>query len=191
LKRNIFISGRESQEEILSYGDDVYNEELYEFLEIENAKYDLNDFNIDKLKEDITKDLLILEKLKNLVEPIIKDPSLDDKLNTLIELINKIKEQKILIFSEYEETVEYIYKVISQKIKNKQIEYSTSKSDLSDIIIRFAPKANTRSGQLKPYQKEIDILISTDILSEGQNLQDCNVVINYDIHWNPVHPENW
>jgi len=186
LKRNIFISGRESQEEILSYGDDVYNEELYEFLEIENAKYDLNDFNIDKLKEDITKDLLILEKLKNLVEPIIKDPSLDDKLNTLIELINKIKEQKILIFSEYEETVEYIYKVISQKIKNKQIEYSTSKSDLSDIIIRFAPKANTRSGQLKPYQKEIDILISTDILSEGQNLQDCNVVINYDIHWNPV-----
>lgn len=186
LDKNIFISGRKSQEEILSFGDDVYNEELYDFLEAENTQYDLNDFNKSKLENDITNDLSILIKLQQLIKLIIENPALDDKLNTLISLIKTIKEPKILIFSEYEETVEYIYGRIFEIIKNKQIEYTTSKSDIGDKIRRFAPQANTRNGQLKPYEKEIDILVSTDILSEGQNLQDCNVVINYDIHWNPV-----
>lgn len=187
LDKNIFISGRKSQEEILSFGDDVYNEELYDFLETENAQYNVKDFNKTKLIDDISNDLQVLEKLQQLITPIIKDPSLDVKLNDLIDLVtNKIKEHKILIFSEYEETVEYIHQKLTDKVKNKQIELATSNSDLSSIMRRFSPKSNTRSGILKPYEKEIEILVSTDILSEGQNLQDCNTVINYDIHWNPV-----
>lgn len=191
LDRNIFISGRKSQEEILSFGDDVYNEELYDFLEAENAKYNLKDFNDTRLRADVTNDLKVLEDLHKLIEPIIKDPSLDSKLNHLIDLItNKIEEKKVLIFSEYEETAEYLYKRVTDELKkrqiNRQIEFSAGGSDISDIMRRFSPMANTRNGKLQPHEKEIDILVSTDILSEGQNLQDCNTVINYDIHWNPV-----
>ncbi|MBT9174157.1 MAG: RNA polymerase-associated protein RapA [Syntrophomonadaceae bacterium] len=187
LNKNILISGRTSQEEILSYGDDVYNEELYDFLEEENSRYDINDFHLDKLKTDIENDRIVLEDLKTLIEPITKNVIFDNKLLTLFEEIENIGENKILLFSEFKETAEYIHSKLKKEIRNKEIEVVYSeKSNIFDIIKRFAPKSNTENGLLKPHEKEIDILISTDVLSEGQNLQDANVVINYDIHWNPV-----
>lgn len=186
LEKGIFISGRESQEEILGYGDDVYNEELYDFLEQINARYDIGDFYADTLKNDIENDLKVLEYLQQLISPILKQ-GLDDKLLKLIDNLNQLKAQKILIFTEYEETAKYLFGKIKTEFNYRNVEIAYSeKENIDNIVRRFAPKANTPNRRLKEYEEEIDILISTDVLAEGQNLQDASVVINYDIHWNPV-----
>ena len=115
-----------------------------------------------------------------------KDIIRDNKIKTLINILNtEIRNKKILIFTQYKDTARYIYKVLKDNIEDVNIEEidGSKKQDKQDIIQRFAPKANDFKID---DNKEIDILISTDILSEGQNLQDSNIIINYDLPWNPV-----
>jgi superfamily II DNA or RNA helicase len=142
-----------------------------------------------------------LEKDINDIKSLIKDlnkikPEQDNKLQKLIELIEdkQIKQnKKVLIFTVYADTAQYLFEQLSNGVAKfdriaivtgqyAKVKREDETKNYELILQRFAPIAKEKSDNGKP----IDILISTDCLSEGQNLQDCDLVINYDIHWNPV-----
>jgi len=112
----------------------------------------------------------------------------DDKRTELVKHLKSraLENEKILIFTEYQDTAHYLLKALRDEFPHRVIECATGNSNTLDLVRRFAPKANTRKGRLRDGETEIEILIATDALSEGQNLQDAAVLINYDIHWNPV-----
>ena len=116
----------------------------------------------------------------------------DDKLRALVELLTNdsdLKQRKVLIFTEFAETARYLRKELQKKgIDGVDEVDSTSKGDRAKIIRSFAPYYNgSSSSQLKAEGlNETRVLISTDVLSEGLNLQDATRLINFDIHWNPV-----
>lgn len=120
------------------------------------------------------------------------DSSHDDKLQSLIRLLQKdtvLKKQKVLIFSEFMSTARYISKQLTNAgIKGVSEIDSNSKRDRAEVIQEFAPYYNdSTSAKLKEEgRSEIRVLVSTDVLSEGLNLQDATRLINYDLHWNPV-----
>ena len=120
------------------------------------------------------------------------DPSHDDKLKSLIRLLQidpVLKKQKVLIFSEFMSTARYISKQLAAAgIKGVSEIDSNSKRDRADVIQEFAPYYNesTSAKLAADGRAEIRVLISTDVLSEGLNLQDATRLINYDLHWNPV-----
>lgn len=184
MKQGYIITGKAEQLQLFLDADNP------EEIEGKINKYNLEDFEEDKLKEAISNDRAILVEVKNLVSPILKSYEFDKKVVKLIdEVIEKYKDEKILIFSEFTDTVHYIHRVISKlypNIKSARISAQAYNSvEKADIVRRFSPKSQTIKGM--PYGKEeIQILVSTDVLSEGQNLQDCRIVVNYDFHWNPV-----
>ena len=119
------------------------------------------------------------------------EPKHDDKLQKLTRLL-KSKElagQKVLVFTEFADTARYLRLHLSEaKIDGVAQVDSATKANRADIIGRFSPYYNGTSSQelAKRRHSEIRVLISTDVLSEGLNLQDASRMINYDIHWNPV-----
>ncbi|MDK2782580.1 MAG: hypothetical protein PWQ32_169 [Thermococcaceae archaeon] len=163
---------------------------ISEYTRIKEPTYKAGAFNLEKLIEDLEYDLKKLEAMEQALRPLKerleKSPEEDPKLSKLIELIEKLmkkERRKILIFSEFEETVQWVYRGLNEYFgKEYSIEaVSSSTKGILDKIRRFAPKSNYYETE-----NEIDILISTDILSEGLNLQDANIVINYDLHWTPI-----
>jgi superfamily II DNA/RNA helicase len=181
MSQGIIPAGEEAQS--LLYDAEGEDEQiLMEQLEIASRKYDAKDFNLPKLKEDIKSDLEILKNIEHMVDPI--KPSDDDKLEQLIKLLNHkdVKGKKTIIFTQYADTVKYLYQNLN-KFTDIAFAYSKAKNRLR-VVRLFAPKSN--NYKLREGEKEITMLVSTDILSEGLNLQDAYVVINYDIHWNPV-----
>jgi len=116
----------------------------------------------------------------------------DDKLQTLLSLLNNdalMCRYKVLIFSEYKDTARYLFKTLKGKgIKNIAQVDSGTHTNRGNVITAFAPYYNeSNSGELaKEGQEETRVLISTDVLSEGLNLQDASLMVNYDLHWNPV-----
>ena len=108
----------------------------------------------------------------------------DAKLQTLIELLNTppLNEGKRLIFTSYIDTANYLYQNL--KSEDTDVIYSSNK-DKQKIVGRFAPNANPEH-RVKSDENELNTLIATDVLAEGLNLQDCGMLINYDLHWNPV-----
>jgi len=111
------------------------------------------------------------------------NPENDQKLKALIKLINNIhKKDKVLIFSQYADTVRYL----SSELKLSQIlhcEHATGQSsNPTDIAHRFSPNSNNVRNKVKS-ENEIRVLVATDVLSEGQNLQDCYIIVNYDLPW--------
>jgi superfamily II DNA or RNA helicase len=152
---------------------------------------------IDTKKFDVTK--IILETLQDLNQLAIFITDFieikftaDDKLDHLVKLLledESLKEGKVIIFSEYLSTAQYLYK----ELKAKGFDYideidSQSTQNREAIIEKFSPYYNNKSTSdlEKDSKYETRILIATDILSEGINLQDATLLINYDIHWNPV-----
>ena len=119
------------------------------------------------------------------------EPRHDDKLQKLVRLL-KTKElsgQKVLIFSEFADTARYLkWQLDLAGIKGVTDVDSASKANRGDVIQRFAPYYNglNSAALADSGREEIRILVSTDVLSEGLNLQDASRMINYDIHWNPV-----
>ncbi|RKY39218.1 MAG: helicase [Candidatus Omnitrophota bacterium] len=188
LNEGIIPAGEEA--EYLLYESDQYDEsQLINELRKISRKYDPQDFEIDKLKRDLEKDITLYKKLYELVKDINADnrsPEQDDKLFVLIQRLkndDKLK-NKVLIFTQYAETAKYLYENINPDRKPEIEVIDSTDKNRSSIVYRFSPKANDYT--LKNNEKEIKILISTDVLAEGLNLQDCNVIINYDLHWNPV-----
>ena len=163
-------------------------------------KIKVKDLDALKLKEDLYEDRKILEEL--LYQSIDVTPNKDAKLIDLKKQItNKINNpindnnKKIIIFTSFSDTAEYLYKNIEGWLLKEHGLYaglvsgSGVKTNLKSVSNQFeAVLANfsPRSNHLDPNKEQIDILIATDCISEGQNLQDCDYLINYDIHWNPV-----
>jgi len=156
------------------------NDEEIEWVEKENF-YDAESFNVKEIKSDLEKDIKIFEEMQRLVKNIL--PEEDDKLQKLIEILGKdpIKDKKVIIFSCFESTVRYLYENLRDKFE--KVDFVVGGEKILTKIKRFAPEAN--QAKIKP-EEEIKILIATEILAEGLNLQDGQVVINYELHWNPV-----
>ncbi len=163
----------------------IYRNELKEVLkkveELEN-EYKTDDFNIDKLVEDLKFDLKIFNDVHSFLDNIpISDDAKFDKLTKIIDdLKTNNNQKKILIFSEYADTTNYLSDRLSKDFDKVELVNGQS-TQIDAKIGAFAPIANEYNGD-----KIVDILVATDVLSEGFNLQDCSAVINYDLHWNPV-----
>lgn len=161
-------------------------------------------YDIDKLKRNIESDLHslreILQKLTTIHHPKTIQES-DRKLQAFKNLLLELKGQKVLVFSYFKDTAKYLHQALIndspwlQKMAphNRSLAIDILTGDSSgkqrqEKVRHFAPKANTQEEENPAYYQEnpIDILICTDVLSEGQNLQDASVLINYDLHWNPV-----
>ncbi|HNT34985.1 MAG TPA: helicase-related protein, partial [bacterium] len=166
--------------------EDFITEEMLEAVE------DLppNEYKVDEMIDDCFDDLeQIAEFLRELQQFQAKH---DDKLNALVKLLKKdsiLSKHKVLVFTEFADTAHYL----KQQLKEAGIDGvfqidSGTKGDRSSILERFAPYYNgTSSAEIEARgEKEIRVLISTDVLSEGLNLQDATRLINYDLHWNPV-----
>jgi hypothetical protein len=146
-----------------------------------------------KVEEMLSETFLDLDQVADFLDELRKfKPKNDDKLKALIKLLTKdplLKDRKVLIFSEFSDTARYLKKQLVEEGLDgvEQIDSGTKKN--RSIVIRcFAPYYNgSSSAQLvADGHTEIRILISTDVLSEGLNLQDAARLINYDLHWNPV-----
>lgn len=168
---------------------DLEDDDLLDLLEDLSAKYQVEDFEIEKLKADIAHDLGILEKMLKLVEPIT--PEEDDKLQVLKARLTTpvdgnppLAGKKCLIFTQYKDTATYLFDHLKDIRSGVESIYGTEK-DKSITAYRFSPKTNQNMKPDKTYP-EIELLITTDVMSEGLNLQDCDQIINYDLHWNPV-----
>lgn len=170
----------------------------------DNIKINLSDMDCLCWKEDLERDRKIfiglLEEMKKIT------PEYDEKLATLKKVIaNKINNpinpanKKILIFTAFADTAAYLYKHISPYVKEAfglesakvvgSDENKTTikiKNDLHTILTYFSPRSKEKHLTTPNLGGELDLLIATDCISEGQNLQDCDYLINYDIHWNPV-----
>lgn len=192
--------------DVTNYDEDEDIEELLEndFQIGNKVKIDLQDMNTLGWKEDLQEDQEILTNLSNEFKRI--KPNNDLKLIELVNTIrNKIENpinsdnKKIIIFSAFADTANYIYENVSKVISleyglntalitgsgNNKCTLNISK-DFNNLLINFSPISKHRDTILEEDENNIDILIATDCISEGQNLQDCDYLINYDIHWNPV-----
>ena len=175
------------------------------FLSSNKIQIDFEDIDYLTWEKHLHSDLSILDDLIYQIEQITPDE--DAKLQCLFNVIkNKIEHpinngnNKILIFSAFADTVEYLYKYVSKYVKeNYGLEsamitgskdgvttISKVKSDLNSVLTHFSPISKNKDLIYPDDKNNIDILIATDCISEGQNLQDCDYLVNYDIHWNPV-----
>lgn len=181
-EKGVVPAGEEAQKMIYEWDEASDETGLMDELEKISKTYSVKDFNIDDLKKDILHDVKILKKIFGLVENIM--PEQDDKLQTLIRLMSKtpLDKEKVLIFTQYSDTADYLEKNLKMMANLKMID-SKTKNRL-EIVGRFAPISNMY--KLETGEEEIRILVSTDVLSEGLNLQDCFHVINYDLHWTPI-----
>lgn len=169
------------------------------------VKIDLADMDYKTWRSELQHDADTLELLTLMVDDITPDHDL--KLQTLFGLLddkmaNPINEgnKKVLIFSAFSDTAEYLYDQVAGYMKNNygldtavitgSIDGKTTikglKATLNNVLTCFSPISKSRDVLMPGSTKEIDILIATDCISEGQNLQDCDYLVNYDIHWNPV-----
>jgi len=168
------------------------------------------DYETDKIRSCVKKDIEVLKGIYREVENI--KPKQDAKLQALIEELKNLKGKKVIIFGYFKDTMRYLYRYLggnrdwllteASKEDRKDVEKFLSEINLlsekisitdsdvkpferKDRIIRFSPVSSERPD-IRGTEKEIQILLSTDVLSEGQNLQDADTVINYDLPWNPV-----
>jgi superfamily II DNA or RNA helicase len=159
---------------------------------LDAARYDLR-----RLHSDIRKDVAALSEIWRAIASI--SPEGDAKLAALKEcLAGDLRGQKVLIFTYYKDTARYLaqqltadtpaaaaWRAAAEAPHIRRMDSGADARERAGIVSAFAPHANNRPD-LAGTPAEINILISTDVLSEGQNLQDCGVLINYDLHWNPT-----
>ncbi len=169
------------------------------------VKINLADMDYQSWRKELRADFEVLEFLTVMVADIT--PEYDTKLQTLYDLISdKIEHpmnegnKKILIFSAFSDTAEYLYENVSAFVKEKYgldtamitgaVDGKTTiqglKVTLNNVLTCFSPISKSKSVLMPDNYFNIDVLIATDCISEGQNLQDCDFLVNYDIHWNPV-----
>ena len=190
----------------LSNADFDLDDENSDFLSVgKKVKIDLADMDWKSWRTELQKDADTLELLTLMVDDIT--PEHDTKLQKLFKLISQKIEhpingsnKKILIFSAFSDTAEYLYDNVSTFISKKyglntavitgSIDGRTTikgfPTTLNNVLTCFSPISKGRDVLMPGSTTDIDILIATDCISEGQNLQDCDYLVNYDIHWNPV-----
>ena len=189
--------------------EDIDDEDLENIGETfigDNIKINLADMDVKSWEYDLKNDLKLIKFL--LAEMHKITPKHDFKLQDIKSHIdNKIKNpinannKKAIVFTAFADTADYLYEHISEYIqdnhhlhsakvtgsKNTTTAITTGSSyDFQSILTLFSPKSKDKDVLMPDDTNEVDILIGTDCISEGQNLQDCDYLINYDIHWNPV-----
>lgn len=192
--------------EVTNYNSDEDVEDLLDdqFSIGKKVKINLEDMNTIGWRQDLVADYVILKQLINEMEKI--NPEHDLKLRELFNLIiDKVNHpinsnnKKVIIFSAFADTADYLYKCLAENLKN-HYGLNTCKitgsginectinmnKEFNNLLLNFSPKSKHRDMLDPSSTDDIDILIATDCISEGQNLQDCDYLINYDIHWNPV-----
>ena len=185
LENGIVPAGDEAQ--AILYEPSVAEEQdLIDALRAASGRYKIVDFNIDLLQEHLENDIKLLREILELVNPIT--PDRDAKLQTLKERLSvpPLRDGKRLIFTQYADTARYLFDNLNPNGEHDDIDviFSGEKSK-ERAVGRFAPKANPEY-RLQRGESELSMLIATDVLAEGLNLQDGNKIINYDLHWNPV-----
>ena len=144
------------------------------------TRYEFEAFDVKRLTQDIQNDLEVFETIRDMIRELTWEQ--DDKLGRLQELLEtKYRGKKVLVFTEFETTAEYLHKHLTWN-GVKERTYSRL-GNAVQCARRFDPY-NNPGGDSE--SKEITLLISTDVLSEGMNLQAGEVIINYDFHWNPT-----
>lgn len=183
--------------------EDQNGDELFTFGK--KVKIEIGDMDYKSWRDSLVRDRDILELLTLMVGNIT--PEYDSKLQELFRVIkNKLENpinqdnKKIIIFTAFADTAEYLFNNVSKYVKENfglntamvsgSVEGRTTvpklKSDLNTVLTCFSPISKDKHLLMPNDKTEIDFLIATDCISEGQNLQDCDYLINYDIHWNPV-----
>jgi len=166
---------------------------------------DLADMDYVSWREKLSVDSDVLKLLSVMIQDIT--PEHDKKLQTLLNLIaEKVQRpfnadnKKVLIFSAFSDTAEYLYAHIAPFVKDRfglniamitgttdgRTTVKLPRIDMNTILTLFSPISKDKVLLMPNNTAQIDILIATDCISEGQNLQDCDYCVNYDIHWNPV-----
>ena len=183
--------------------EDQNGDELFTFGK--KVKIEIGDMDYKSWRDSLAKDRDTLELLTLMVGDIT--PEYDSKLQELFRVIkNKLEHpinegnKKIIIFTAFADTAQYLFDNVSEYVKENfglntamvsgSVEGRTTvpklKSDLNTVLTCFSPISKDKHLLMPNDKTEIDFLIATDCISEGQNLQDCDYLINYDIHWNPV-----
>jgi hypothetical protein len=174
----------------------------------EYAAYRTEAFHLENLKRDLETDIRRLSELQSTLEPfhqeIQTDYMMDDKVEQLRQLLGNLRvgshdllqrgdrAEKLIVFTQFTDTVKYLEAAFEQfqnrGLLSDDVRFASATGDTSNvekIIQRFAPEANDARDKIEP-DEEIDVLFATDVAGEGVNLQDANLVINYDLHWNPL-----
>ncbi len=185
------------------------DEEVQEALEVgKNKKYKTAHMRLDDWLRDLESDRVALQRLYDHAQPIT--PARDAKLADLKSLIKAKmtkptmtedgrKNKKVLVFTASADTAQYLFANLRPWVQEEfkaniavvtgtgDNHVTTGHTEFNEILTNFSPIAKRRSEQASlALLPEIDVLIATDCISEGQNLQDCDYLVNYDIHWNPV-----
>jgi Superfamily II DNA/RNA helicases, SNF2 family len=183
--------------------EDQNRDELFAFGK--KVKIELGDMDYKSWKNSLQKDRDVLELLTQMVGDIT--PGHDCKLQELFKVIKDKLEnpinsgnKKVIIFTAFADTAGYLYDNVSRYVKDNfglhtamvtgSVEGRTTvpklRNDLNTVLTCFSPISKDKQLLMPNDTTNIDFLIATDCISEGQNLQDCDYLINYDIHWNPV-----
>ena len=184
------------------------DEELEEAFEVGGAlKYNLSHMDVEGWAEALRADSARLVQLK--ADAFDVSPDRDAKLAELKKILNEKFNapttnrvgdaiRKVVVFTAFADTAQYLYRELMPFAKGAgvhsglvtgggQIKATLGKARYQDILTNFAPRAKNRAAMKSlPQNEEIDLLIATDCISEGQNLQDADLLVNFDIHWNPV-----
>ena len=189
--------------EINEFDGEDQNDDLFSFGK--KVKIDLADMDYQSWRQSLAKDKEVLELLTMMVADIT--PEHDSKLQELfVDLANKVQNpinegnKKVIIFTAFADTAQYLYDNVSVYMKKKfgldtamitgSVEGKSTvaglRNDLNTVLTCFSPISKDKHLLMPNDKTNIDILIATDCISEGQNLQDCDYLVNYDIHWNPV-----
>ncbi len=172
----------------------------------ENNRISLDDLDYISWQRDLEADYEVISKLIVMVDNVT--PEHDSKLQQLLsDIDNKIEHpfnadnKKVIVFSAFSDTAEYLYQHVSEHVMQKYKLHSAmvsgdvdgrstlkikQKMDFNTVLTLFSPISKEKASIYPNIKENIDILIATDCISEGQNLQDCDYLVNYDIHWNPV-----
>jgi superfamily II DNA or RNA helicase len=198
---DIFDELHRHRHERLDGGDAEEEEEddlpltSYEEKKLTQVKVDLKLFgkNEPEWYRGLEGDCNVLTEILRGLYAVI-DPSTDAKLNAFVAKIQstpRLRNDKIVVFSEFKDTARYLETELRKRLKVKEIVEVDSGRNVGNrekVIKRFAPYYNcdTPEDLAAALKEPIRVLVSTDVLSEGLNLQDANIIVNYDLHWNPV-----
>lgn len=195
LDQGYIMSAKDIERVDSEYGEDV-ELALKAFLSGDEEEFDIRiadpaDYAIDQIHKDLERDIRILDVLEELC---IALHVRDDKLIEFVNIIEQLHKQpkagkKVLIFSYFADTIGYLKETLPNLVNIDDFEERAefvhgSVKDVDNLAKRFAPIA--KKYDLQEGETDLDYLFATDVLSEGQNLQDAGVLVNYDLHWNPV-----
>ena len=198
-----YEAGRRVDSDLADAEPDHDEEDDEFFINRARRPYRLSELDLDRWRTDLLRDRATLDQARKQVAAVT--PERDGKLREIEQVIrrkatNPTRDQdgrenrKVLVFTTFKDTAAYLYEHLTDlaaelglnmaMVAGDATRTTLGANNYNAILTNFAPRARNRTSQDNP--EEIDLLIGTDCISEGQNLQDCDITVNYDIHWNPV-----